>query len=113
MADHVHIPASRQLRVAISIVSSAAADRHWGTGDRLTPRPGGALQINDEPGLVDAGTVYQAARGVVGALLDHLVEVTGRSLEDVVGPWLTSLEVREAVADLDLDGLMEDDPRSG
>ena len=113
MPDHVHIPASRQLHVAISIVSSAAADRQWGTGDRLTPRPGGSLQINDEPDLVDAGTVYQAARGVVGALLDHLAEVTGRSLEDVVGPWLTSLQVREAVADLDLDGLLEEGPRSG
>ena len=104
MADHVHIPASRQLHVAISIVTSAAADRQWGTGDRVTPRPGGRLQINDEPDLVDAATVYQGARGVVGALLDHLAEVTGRDLADVVGPWLVSLEMREALADVDVGG---------
>jgi len=108
MSEHVHIPASRQLRVAISIVTSAAADREWGTGDRLTPQADGRLRIDDEPQVVDAGTVYQAARGVVGALLDHLVEVTGRDLEDLVGPWLTSLEVRQAVADLDPDRLLGD-----
>ena len=113
MAEHVHVPASRQLRVAISIVASAAADRKWGTGDRLTPQPDGRLRVNDEPDLVDAGTVYQAARGVVGALVDHLAEVTGRSLEDVVGPWLTSLQVREAMADLDLEGLVEDGGATG
>ena len=113
MAEHVHIPASRQLRVAISLVTSAAADRHWGTGDRLTPQSDGRLRIDDEPDAVDAGTVYQAARGVVGALLDHIAEVTGRDLDEVLGPWLTSLQVREAMADVDVDGLLDDGPRSG
>ncbi|MCU1616245.1 MAG: hypothetical protein JWO98_3785, partial [Frankiales bacterium] len=53
--------------------------------------------------VVDAATVYQAARGLVGALLDDLLEVTDRDLPELVGPWLAVLGMREAVADVALD----------
>ncbi len=66
-------------------------------------RPGGRLQIDDDPQVVDAATVYQAARGLVGALLDDIAEMTGRDLAEVVGPWLVSLEMREALAGVDVD----------
>ena len=97
------VPASRQLRAAISIVTSAAGDRGWGAPDVVSVRPGGRLQVGDEAQPVDAATVYQAARGLVGALLDDLVEVTGRPLEDIVAPWLLTLQLSEAVADVEWD----------
>jgi len=97
------VPASRQLRAAISIVASAAADRGWGVADAVSVRPGGRLQVGAEPQSVDAATIYQAARGLVGALLDDLVEVTGRPLEDIVAPWLLTLQLSEAVADVEWD----------
>ena len=43
-----------------------------------------------------------AARGLVGALLDDLSLSTGRELDEIVGPWLVSLQVREAFADVDV-----------
>ncbi|SFK58439.1 hypothetical protein [Geodermatophilus ruber] len=103
MATYAHVPAAAQLRAAISILGSAAADRHWGNGDVVRVRPGG-LQLGDTPEPVDAATVYQAARGLVGALLDDLVQATGRDLDDVVAPWLLSLQLDEAVADVETDG---------
>lgn len=97
------VPPGEQLRAAISIVCSAAADRGWGTPDEVRIRPGGRVQIGRHPDVVDAATVYQAARGLVGALLDDLLEVGGGELEHLVGPWLAVLEMREAVADVALD----------
>jgi hypothetical protein len=97
------VPPGEQLRAAISIVCSAAADRGWGTSDEVRVRPGGRVQIGNHPDVVDAATVYQAARGLVGALLDDLLEVGGGELEQLVGPWLAVLEMREAVADVALD----------
>jgi hypothetical protein len=98
-------PPGEQLRTAISIVSSAAADRGWGDADAVRIRSGGRVQIGTHPEVVDAATVYQAARGLVGALLDDLLQVTERELAELVGPWLAVLEMREAIADLDLGGL--------
>jgi hypothetical protein len=69
MATYAQVPAAEQLRAAVSLLSSAAADRQ-----------------------------FMAARGLVGALLDDLVHSTGRDLEDVVDPWLLSLATREALA---------------
>jgi hypothetical protein len=100
MTTFAHVPARDQLRAASSILSSAAADRQWGSGDVVRVRPGG-LQLGIDPGLVDAAAVYQAARGLVGALLDDLARSTGRDLDEMVGPWLLSLELREAVADVE------------
>ena len=102
MAAPVHVPAAEQLRAAISILSSAAADRHWGNGDVVTVRSGGRLRIGVDQRPVDAVTVYMAARGLVGALLDDLAASTGRELDEIVAPWLISLEVREALADVDV-----------
>jgi hypothetical protein len=96
-------PPSEQLRAAISIVSSAAADRGWGSADAVRVRPGGRVQIGTHTDVVDAATIYQAARGLVGALLDDLLEVTDRDLPELVGPWLAVLGMREAVADVALD----------
>ena len=98
MATPVHVPAAEQLRAAISILASAAGDRHWGDGDLVTVRAGGRLRIGPEQRPVDTATVYLAARGLVGALLDDLVLSTGRDLDEIVGPWLVSLQVREALA---------------
>jgi hypothetical protein len=96
-----HVPPGEQLRTAISIVSSAAADRGWGSADAVRVRPGGRVQIGTHADVVDAATVYQAARGLVGALLDDLALSTGRELDEIVGPWMVSLQVREALADVD------------
>lgn len=98
-----HVPPGEQLRAAISIVCSAAADRGWGDPDHVQVRPGGRVQVGTHPDVLDAATVYQAARGLVGALLDDLLEVGGGELEQLVGPWLAVLEMREAVADVALD----------
>jgi hypothetical protein len=100
MTSYAHVPAAVQLRAAVSILTSAAADREWGLADVVRVRPAG-LQLGDDPTLVDAAAVYQAARGLVGALLDDLVHSTGRDLDEVIGPWLLSLQLREAVADVD------------
>ena len=100
MTSYADVPSGDQLRAAVSILTSAAADRQWGSGTVVRVRPGG-LQLGEERGLVDAAAVYQAARGLVGALLDDLVQSTGRDLDEVVGPWLLSLEVREAFAGVD------------
>jgi hypothetical protein len=97
MTSFAHVPARRQLRAAVSILGSAAADRDWGSGEVVRVRPGG-VQLGDDPEPIDAAAVYQAARGLVGALLDELVQATGRDLDEVVDPWLLSLQVREAVA---------------
>jgi hypothetical protein len=102
MAIPVHVPAAEQLRAAISILASAAGDRQWGDGDLVTVRAGGRLRIGRDQRPVDAATVYMAARGLVGALLDDLAQTSGRDLEEIVGPWLVSLEVREALADVEV-----------
>jgi hypothetical protein len=52
---------------------------------------------------VDTVTVYMAARGLVGALLDDLSHTSGRELDEIVRPWLVSLQVREALAEVDVD----------
>jgi hypothetical protein len=100
MTSYADVPSGNQLRAAVSVLTSAAADRQWGSGTVVHVRPGG-LQLGDDPELVDAAAVYMAARGLVGALLDDLVQSTGRDLDDIVGPWLLSLEVREAFAGVD------------
>jgi len=97
-ASYVDVPSRNQIRAAVSILSSAAADRQWGCGPVVRVRPGGLQLGGDDPVLVDAAAVYQAARGLVGALLDDLVQTSGRDLDEVVGPWLLALEVREAFA---------------
>ena len=66
-------------------------------------RKGPFVQVSGQ-GPVDAATVYMAARGLVGALLDDLAQATGRDLDEIVGPWLVSLEVREALAEVDVGG---------
>jgi len=100
MTSYANVPPGDQLRAAVSILSSAAADRQWG-GDPVVRVRARGLQLGDDPRPVDAAAVYQAARGLVGALLDDLAQSTGRDLDEVVGPWLLSLEVREAFAGVD------------
>ena len=102
MTAYVHVPAGDQLRAAISILTSAAAERQWGTGERVDVRAGGRLQLGDEPQVVDAAAVYLAARGLVSALLGDLCAATDRELGDFVSAWLLALQVNEAVADVDV-----------
>jgi hypothetical protein len=109
MGATAHVPPSEQLRAAISIVTSAAADRAWGTADCVRVRPGGRLQVGTQPQVLDAATVYQAARGLVGALLDDLGEVTGRDLDEIVGPWLAALQLSEAIADIAWDDVSREE----
>jgi hypothetical protein len=90
-------PAAAQLQAAVSLVSSAAADRGWGAEPVVRPCRGGRVQV-DGVGRLDAAEVFQAARGLIGALIDDLVAVTGADLADVVSPWLTALAVQEAEA---------------
>ena len=103
MATYAHVPPAEQLRTAVAILTSAAADRQWGSGDVVRVLPDG-LQLGTDPRAVDAATVYMAARGLVGALLDDLSRSTDRDLDELVGPWLLSLQVREAVVDVATDG---------
>ncbi|MGY1809134.1 hypothetical protein ACI8AF_17335 [Blastococcus sp. SYSU D00669] len=100
---YVDVPVPEQLRTAIALLGSAASDLGWGNGEVIRVRSGG-LQIGDEPALVDAATVYMAARGLVAALVDDLVAASGRDMDDVVAPWLLFLELRSALA-----GVEEDD----
>ena len=100
MTANADVPSGNQIRAAVSILSSAAADRQWG-GAPVVRVGARGLQLGDDLRPVDAAAVYQAARGLVGALLDELVQSTGRELDEVVGPWLLSLEVREAFAGVD------------
>jgi hypothetical protein len=44
-----------------------------------------------------------AARGLVGALFDELVGSSGRDLDDVASGRLMTLQVREAVAGIDVE----------
>jgi hypothetical protein len=97
MTSYADVSSGDQIRAAVSILTSAAGDRQWGSGTVVRVRPGG-LQLGDGPDVVDAAAVYMAARGLVGALLDDLALSTDRGLDDIVGPWLLSLEVREAFA---------------
>jgi hypothetical protein len=109
---YVNVPVADQLRAAISILGNAAADRDWGNGEDVRVRPGG-LQLGDEPRVVDAATVYQAARGLVAALIDDLVQSTGRDMDDVVAPWLLNLELRTVFADVGADDLETDECETG
>ncbi|MFQ1000501.1 hypothetical protein [Modestobacter sp. SSW1-42] len=86
-----------QLQAAISLLSSAAADRGWGAEPTVRPCRGGRIQV-EGIGKLDAAVVFQAARGLVGALIDDLATVTGVDLDAVVTPWLTALAVQEAAA---------------
>lgn len=103
MDTYAHVPAAVQLRTAISILTNVAADRQWGAGEVVYLRPAGRLQIGGQPEVVDAATVYMAARGLVGALLDDLSTCTGRDVEEIVGPWLLALEMSQAVADVEVE----------
>jgi hypothetical protein len=100
MTAYGDVPPGNQLRAAVSVLSSAAADRQWG-GEPVVHVRARGLQLGDDLRLIDAAAVYQAARGLVGALLDELVQGTGRELDEIVGPWLLSLEVREAFVEVD------------
>ncbi|MGY1605122.1 hypothetical protein [Geodermatophilus sp. SYSU D00815] len=99
---YAHVPVDDQLRTAIALLGSAAADLGWGNGEVVRVRSGG-LQLGEDPALVDAATVYMAARGLVAALIDDLVAATGRDMDDVVAPWLLSLELRSALAGVEVD----------
>jgi hypothetical protein len=94
---------ARQLQTAIALVLCASADRNWGAEPAVRARLGGRVQLGEGTGTVDAATVFQAARGVIGALLDDLVRVGGYDLEEVVAPWLATLETAETLTSVRTD----------
>jgi hypothetical protein len=45
MATCAQVPAAEQLRAAVSLLSSAAADRQWGTADVVSVQAGGLRDV--------------------------------------------------------------------
>ncbi|MFQ1000948.1 hypothetical protein [Modestobacter sp. SSW1-42] len=99
-----------ELRSAISLVGSAAADLGWGTRPDVRVLPDGRLWLDELETAVTAAEVYQAARHLVAAQLRAVAETTGRPVGEVAGPWLLTLHTNEAMVSLDLaDDDLEDD----
>ncbi|WP_246080172.1 hypothetical protein [Modestobacter altitudinis] len=97
-----------ELRAAISLVSSAAADLGWGARPDVRLLPDGRLWLDELQVAVSAAQVYQAARHLVAAQVSTVAERAGVPVGDVAGPWLLSLHTNEAMIAPDLD-LPQDD----
>ena len=86
-----------ELRAAMSLLASAAADLEWGAQPEVRVLPDGRLWLSDLQLAVSAADVYQAARGLLAAqVLGALAETPG-TVADLVGPWLTELHLTEAL----------------
>ena len=94
---------SAELRAAISLVGSAAADLGWGAPPDVRVLPDGRLWLEDLQQSVSAAEVYQAARHLIAAQLRTVAGAAGVPVGAVAGPWLLSLTTNEAMLDLDLD----------
>ena len=92
-----------ELRAAISLVGTAAADLGWGARPDVRVLPDGRLWLDEHEVAVSAAEVYQAARHLVAAQLRTVAELSGVPVGDVAGPWLLSLHTNEAMVALDLD----------
>jgi hypothetical protein len=92
-----------ELRAAISLVGSAAADLGWGAPPDVRVLPDGRLWLDELQVAVSGAEVYQAARRLVAAQVRTVAEQTGVPVGDVAGPWLLSLHTNEAMVALDLD----------
>ncbi|WP_246078732.1 hypothetical protein [Modestobacter excelsi] len=92
-----------ELRAAISLVGSAAADLGWGAGPDVRVLPDGRLWLDELEVAVSGAQVYQAARRLVAAQLRTVAEQAGVPVGEVAGPWLLSLHTNEAMLDLHLE----------
>lgn len=92
-----------ELRAAISLVGSAAADLGWGAPPDVRVLPDGRLWLDELQVAVSGAEVYQAARRLVAAQVRTVAEQSGVPVGDVAGPWLLSLHTNEAMVALDLD----------
>ena len=97
-----------ELRAAISLVGSAAADLGWGGRPDVRVLPDGRLWLDELEVAVTAAEVYQAARRLIAAQVGTVAEQAGSSVGAVAGPWLLSLHTNEAMLSLDLDVPRED-----
>jgi hypothetical protein len=86
-----------ELRAAMSLLASAAADLDWGAQPEVRVLPDGRLWLTDLQLSVSAADVYQAARGLVAAQVLGALADTPATVADVVGPWLTELHLTEAL----------------
>jgi hypothetical protein len=92
-----------ELRAAISLVGSAAADLGWGDRPDVRVLPDGRLWLDELQVAVSGAQVYQAARRLLAAQLRTVAERAGVPVGDVAGPWLLSLHTNEALVALDLE----------
>ena len=92
-----------ELRAAISLVGSAAADLGWGDRPDVRVLPDGRLWLDELQVSVSGAQVYQAARRLVAAQLRTVAERAGVPVGEVAGPWLLSLHTNEAMVALDLE----------
>ena len=86
-----------ELRAAMSLLASAAADLDWGAQPEVRALPDGRLWLTDLQLAVSAAEVYQAARSLVAAQVLAALADGEASVADLVGPWLTELHLTEAV----------------
>jgi hypothetical protein len=86
-----------ELRAAMSLLASAAADLDWGAQPEVQVLPDGRLWLTDLQLSVSAADVYQAARGLVAAQVIGALADTPATVADLVGPWLTELHLTEAL----------------
>ena len=93
---------STELRAAISLVGSAAADLGWGARPDVRVLPDGRLWLDELEVAVSAAEVYQAARHLVAAQVRTVADGAGVPVGEVAGPWLLSLHTNEAMLDLDV-----------
>jgi hypothetical protein len=97
-----------ELRAAISLVGTAAADLGWGTQPDVRVLPDGRLWLEEHELAVTAAEVFQAARHLIAAQVRTVAEQAGTPVGAVAGPWLLGLHTNAAMVDVDLDVPRED-----
>ena len=97
-----------ELRAAIALVGTAAADLGWGAQPDVRVLPDGRLWLDEHEVAVSAAEVFQAARHLIAAQVRTVAEQAGSPVGDVAGPWLLGLHTNVAMVDVDLDVPRED-----
>ena len=92
-----------ELRAAIALVGTAAADLGWGEQPDVRVLPDGRLWLDEHEVAVSAAEVFQAARHLIAAQVRTVAEQAGTPVGAVAGPWLLGLHTNAAMADVDLD----------
>jgi hypothetical protein len=92
-----------ELRAAIALVGTAAADLGWGAQPDVRVLPDGRLWLDEHEVAVTAAEVFQAARHLIAAQVRTVSEQGGTPVGAVAGPWLLGLHTNAAMADIDLE----------